>query len=715
MIVCPDCGNEISDRAEACPKCGFPIQEEKKYKALIEKHFNVGFDPYNAFLGLEQGYVQDVSVDQDIKERINRDFAFISYDDIVSDKFLGRLGDEYIYNPHMIEKKAIDSEYGLKNYAFSRGIYVKKADYDYIKEVLSLFEKYDSTYYGKEFLGKWIETQEFENESEKSRLKEEAEKNIESLKKEIGHLNRSLMISDFSKKTTLDPSLVSKTPTKTSTATLAGAIVAGTTGAVVGATVANDKRNSYQRMIDDYNATQHKYDSEINDYKSKIQDCENDIRFYENILAGNIDVAKIKKDVEFCVMGLKTFLGMIPLIIKGGYQYSEADKECVKEKLLEKSTPLDKKRLNLYADAFLNYNQTNVENDVFTDDALVVMVKEDLEGYEEYNKIRTEILNEWKKHYEKYLEEAKGLIEKGTFILARSKFLRRLQIIDGNNEQLKLLMFLAKKKIKNLDYYIENDILISEDDDYNELIKDVSDNFKEYVEGVNTTVQNNINEQVQKMLNEVKSLYNGAVSERDYNRCIGKLNVISEKDKCSFFTDEITDILRKCNNEISIIQKKEKDKQNEEQKERIRQLIRQEKEKKERNSRKIKIITGIILTLFIIFIAGKVQQAHLLREKTDNYVHDLINSTWSGTNRYGGDILFKNENVCKYLGDDAEWKIVDGETLIIEYKDLFDSKREKTFTIRGDGKMVSTIIENDWTKISDEKGSIHVEYERNTN
>jgi uncharacterized membrane protein SpoIIM required for sporulation len=28
LIKCPECGNEVSDRAKSCPKCGFPTQEE---------------------------------------------------------------------------------------------------------------------------------------------------------------------------------------------------------------------------------------------------------------------------------------------------------------------------------------------------------------------------------------------------------------------------------------------------------------------------------------------------------------------------------------------------------------------------------------------------------------------------------------------------------------------------------------------------------------
>lgn len=27
LIKCPECGNEVSDRAVACPHCGYPMQD----------------------------------------------------------------------------------------------------------------------------------------------------------------------------------------------------------------------------------------------------------------------------------------------------------------------------------------------------------------------------------------------------------------------------------------------------------------------------------------------------------------------------------------------------------------------------------------------------------------------------------------------------------------------------------------------------------------
>ena len=35
LIKCPECNNEFSDRAEACPKCGLPMSELKK---MIKKN-----------------------------------------------------------------------------------------------------------------------------------------------------------------------------------------------------------------------------------------------------------------------------------------------------------------------------------------------------------------------------------------------------------------------------------------------------------------------------------------------------------------------------------------------------------------------------------------------------------------------------------------------------------------------------------------------------
>ena len=37
LFNCPDCGNEISDKAESCPKCGSPLNQEIIEKAKEEQ------------------------------------------------------------------------------------------------------------------------------------------------------------------------------------------------------------------------------------------------------------------------------------------------------------------------------------------------------------------------------------------------------------------------------------------------------------------------------------------------------------------------------------------------------------------------------------------------------------------------------------------------------------------------------------------------------
>ena len=39
LITCPECGNNLSDKAAACPSCGFPMEEIRK-KSIIRP-----FDP----------------------------------------------------------------------------------------------------------------------------------------------------------------------------------------------------------------------------------------------------------------------------------------------------------------------------------------------------------------------------------------------------------------------------------------------------------------------------------------------------------------------------------------------------------------------------------------------------------------------------------------------------------------------------------------------
>ena len=35
LIVCPECGGKLSDKAAACPACGYPMEEIRKKSVLL--------------------------------------------------------------------------------------------------------------------------------------------------------------------------------------------------------------------------------------------------------------------------------------------------------------------------------------------------------------------------------------------------------------------------------------------------------------------------------------------------------------------------------------------------------------------------------------------------------------------------------------------------------------------------------------------------------
>ena len=57
LIKCPECGHDVSDKAKACPNCGFPMSiEEKKVSNNIEEMDSVYLGRY------PQSVVKDTSL-----------------------------------------------------------------------------------------------------------------------------------------------------------------------------------------------------------------------------------------------------------------------------------------------------------------------------------------------------------------------------------------------------------------------------------------------------------------------------------------------------------------------------------------------------------------------------------------------------------------------------------------------------------------------------
>lgn len=45
LVTCPDCGNQVSDRSDSCPKCGCPVKEVLKDKGSAIQNFNINDHP----------------------------------------------------------------------------------------------------------------------------------------------------------------------------------------------------------------------------------------------------------------------------------------------------------------------------------------------------------------------------------------------------------------------------------------------------------------------------------------------------------------------------------------------------------------------------------------------------------------------------------------------------------------------------------------------
>ena len=59
LIRCPECGKEISNKAEACPNCGYPIESLGKAKHIINEEYAVI---------LENAGVNKVKAIRDVRE-----------------------------------------------------------------------------------------------------------------------------------------------------------------------------------------------------------------------------------------------------------------------------------------------------------------------------------------------------------------------------------------------------------------------------------------------------------------------------------------------------------------------------------------------------------------------------------------------------------------------------------------------------------------------
>lgn len=60
LIKCPECNKEISDKAKICPNCGCPINNNTKYKVVINGYNDTDT---SAFAGLEETFHRGLEYD----------------------------------------------------------------------------------------------------------------------------------------------------------------------------------------------------------------------------------------------------------------------------------------------------------------------------------------------------------------------------------------------------------------------------------------------------------------------------------------------------------------------------------------------------------------------------------------------------------------------------------------------------------------------------
>ena len=74
LINCPECGNEVSDKADVCPKCGFNIgkylQEEKERSEKEEKErkYREEKDKHDEKIKVLKNIILHHTVDKDLVE-----------------------------------------------------------------------------------------------------------------------------------------------------------------------------------------------------------------------------------------------------------------------------------------------------------------------------------------------------------------------------------------------------------------------------------------------------------------------------------------------------------------------------------------------------------------------------------------------------------------------------------------------------------------------
>lgn len=265
LIKCPECGKKVSDKAIACPNCGYPMNSRKKgniFKSSIEA-LSFCYD----FLGMDPEFL-------DLRNPIE------TLDKLPS-RFKGKIIGSNLWKVKSQEEvisalqELVQENEGLKkknpitNLSFSRN---------------STIECNSSNLF---FLKNWapsgINLSSY---------------NVNYYDKNSAAAQTAALYS-LAKKTSVAPAPKAKRSVTNSA--IVGGAIAGTTGALIGALNAYEHNNAIERQTDNYKKS-------MDSYNKKIQEL--------NTKATSQRTVYIMAYEEPFLLGIKTKVGVIPFVIK---------------------------------------------------------------------------------------------------------------------------------------------------------------------------------------------------------------------------------------------------------------------------------------------------------------------------------------------------------------------------------------------------------------
>lgn len=292
LIKCPECGKEVSDRANACPNCGYPIAELRpRLVEMREDDREELWKKIKSVLGIESSFIAKLD---DIKEVIEK--SGINKEDIIG----------------YYDDKKVRGE--LTKDSFAK--YFEELSSCSMDNIVEFVENKNHSW--KANFNQIIYVGEDEYIVE-ARDVEERNKNAQEIDRKIQMYQKKMLLNRTAASLSMQPSY--NKGISASTGAIIGGALAGTTGAIIGGLTAFEQKMKQQEYVAHYNKLMNSYDVQYTDYAKAISDLEQ--------LKSVTPLVEIP--TRRMVYGLKTDLGILLFYI-GDYK-APYGKEYLVEKL----------------------------------------------------------------------------------------------------------------------------------------------------------------------------------------------------------------------------------------------------------------------------------------------------------------------------------------------------------------------------------------------